>query len=70
MAYAAMFTSASRAGAPVHDHAHDQARELLGTYARLRFASGTPTAAQLREFERRVSRWRPPRRNVRGSREK
>ncbi len=66
MTYAALFTSAARAGEPVHDQAH----ELLSMYARLRFASGTPTAAQLREFEQRVSRWRTPRRNVRGSREK
>jgi protein-glutamine gamma-glutamyltransferase len=46
-----------------------QARELLHDYARLRFGSGTPSTAQLREFERRVSRWRAPRRRARGFRE-
>lgn len=46
-----------------------QARELLNIYARLRYGSGTPTAAQLRDFERRVSRWRAPRRHARASRE-
>jgi transglutaminase-like putative cysteine protease len=44
-----------------------QARELLNRYAHLRYGSNAPTAAQLRDFERRVSRWRPPRRRVRGS---
>lgn len=46
------------------------ARELLNQYARLRYGSVLPTLAQLREFERRVSRWRPPHRNVRASPEK
>ncbi len=46
-----------------------QARELLNLYAYLRYGRVTPSAAQLREFEQRVSRWRPPRRRVRGSRE-
>ena len=46
-----------------------QARELLHIYARLRYGSATPSAAQLREFERRISRWRAPRRRARGSRE-
>jgi transglutaminase-like putative cysteine protease len=49
--------------------AAQQARELLDLYARMRYGSIAPTPAQLREFERRVSRWRPPRRRVRGSRE-
>ena len=44
-----------------------QARELLSLYAHLRYGRVAPSAAQLREFERRVSRWRPPRRRVRGS---
>jgi transglutaminase-like putative cysteine protease len=44
-----------------------QARELLQDYARLRYGRDAPSAAQLREFERRISRWRPPRRSVRGS---
>jgi transglutaminase-like putative cysteine protease len=42
-----------------------QARELLQFYARLRYGSGTATQAQLRDFERRVSRWRAPRRRAR-----
>jgi transglutaminase-like putative cysteine protease len=45
-----------------------QARELLALYARLRFGSGDPSHSQLREFERRISRLRAPRRRVRGSR--
>jgi transglutaminase-like putative cysteine protease len=45
-----------------------QARELLDLYARLRFGSVDPSISQLREFERRISRWRAPRRRVRGSR--
>jgi protein-glutamine gamma-glutamyltransferase len=45
-----------------------QARELLDLYARLRFGSVDPSSSQLREFERRISRWRAPRRHVRGSR--
>jgi protein-glutamine gamma-glutamyltransferase len=44
-----------------------QARELLNLYARLRFGSSDPGSGQLREFERRVSRWRAPHRRVRGS---
>jgi transglutaminase-like putative cysteine protease len=48
-------------------HTAQQARELLNLYAGMRFGSRAPTLAQLREFERRVSRWRPPRRRVRGS---
>ncbi len=46
-----------------------QARELLHLYARLRYGSGTATAAQLRDFERRVSRWQAPRRRARAFRE-
>jgi hypothetical protein len=46
-----------------------QAAQLLHLYARLRFGSATPSAAQLRDFERRVSRWRAPRRRARASRE-
>lgn len=46
-----------------------QAQELLQLYARLRYGSGPTTAAQLREFERRVSRWRAPRRHARAFRE-
>jgi protein-glutamine gamma-glutamyltransferase len=42
-----------------------QARELLNLYARLRYGSVDPAPDQLREFERRVSRWRAPRRRVR-----
>ncbi len=49
--------------------AAQQARELLNLYARLRYGRVAPTAPQLREFERRISRWQPPRRHVRGSRE-
>ncbi len=44
-----------------------QARELLVSYARLRYGRDAPTPAQLRDFERRVSRWRPPRRRARES---
>jgi transglutaminase-like putative cysteine protease len=44
-----------------------QARELLGLYARLRYGRVAPNAAQLQEFEQRINRWRPPRRHVRGS---
>jgi transglutaminase-like putative cysteine protease len=47
-----------------------QAQELLALYTRLRYGSGTPTAAQLRDFERRVSRWRPPYQRARASRGK
>jgi hypothetical protein len=53
---------------PVGPEATTQARELLKLYARLRFGSEAPTAQQLRSFEQEVSRWRPPHRNVRGSR--
>jgi protein-glutamine gamma-glutamyltransferase len=60
LAYAA---SLHGAGAPTA-----QARELLALYARLRFGSVDPSSSQLREFERRISRWRAPRRHVRGSR--
>jgi protein-glutamine gamma-glutamyltransferase len=42
-------------------------RELIEQYARLRFGSGAVTPVQLQDFEQRVSRWRPPRRRVRGS---
>ena len=59
LAYAAALGGASEAAA--------QARELLRLYTQLRFGSVAPTAAQLREFERRISRWRPPRRRARGS---
>ncbi len=45
----------------------EQARELLRRYATLRFGRAAPTGAELKDFERRVSRWRPPRRHVRGS---
>jgi len=45
-----------------------QARELLDLYARLRFGSVEPSSSQLGDFERRISRWRAPRRRVRGSR--
>jgi hypothetical protein len=55
---------------PVGPEATTQARELLKLYARLRFGSQAPTAQQLRAFEKEVSRWRPPHRNVRGSRER
>jgi hypothetical protein len=44
-----------------------QARELLQQYAQLRYGRHAPTVADLRDFERRVSRWRPPPRRVRGS---
>jgi len=44
-----------------------QARELLDLYARLRFGTERPDSAQLRDFEHRISRWRSPRRRVRGS---
>jgi protein-glutamine gamma-glutamyltransferase len=60
LAYAASFR--------VGTEAATQARELLTLYARLRFGRQPPTAQELREFEREVSRWRPPRRRVRGSR--
>jgi protein-glutamine gamma-glutamyltransferase len=46
-----------------------QARELLHLYAHLRYGSATPSPAQLRDFERRVSRWRAPGRRARASRE-
>jgi len=58
LAYAAALAGAAAPGA--------QARALLHDYARLRFGSDAPSAAQLRDFERRVRRWRPPRRRVRG----
>ncbi|HEV2703284.1 MAG TPA: DUF3488 and transglutaminase-like domain-containing protein [Steroidobacteraceae bacterium] len=60
LAYAATFH--------VGTEAATQARELLNLYAHLRFGRQAPTWQQLREFEREVSRWRPPRRHVRGSR--
>jgi transglutaminase-like putative cysteine protease len=44
-----------------------QARDLLSRYAHLRYGNVAPTAAQLRQFERQVNRWQPPRRRVRGS---
>src|SRR5665213_1301777 len=44
-----------------------QARELLDRYASLRYGPVAPTPAQVRDFERRVSRWRPPRRRVHAS---
>lgn len=59
LAYAACVGGSSQPAA--------QARELLENYARLRYGRNTPTTAEVREFERRVSRWRPPRRRVRGS---
>jgi hypothetical protein len=59
LAYAASFR--------VGTEAATQARELLTLYARLRFGRQPPTPQQLREFEREVSRWRPPRRRARGS---
>ncbi len=59
LAYAATIRGSSQPAA--------QARELLGIYSRLRFGSVAPTATQLRDFERRISRWRPPRRRVHGS---
>jgi transglutaminase-like putative cysteine protease len=46
-----------------------QARELLHIYARLRYGAGAASAAQLRDFERRVSRWRAPGRRARAFRE-
>jgi protein-glutamine gamma-glutamyltransferase len=59
LAYAAALRGASEPTA--------QARELLSLYARLRYGSVDPDLGQLREFERRVSRWRAPRRRARGS---
>ena len=59
LAYAAQFAGDGQPAA--------QARELLRDYAGLRFGSPAPTAARLRDFERRVRRWRPSRRRVRGS---
>jgi protein-glutamine gamma-glutamyltransferase len=59
MAYAASLQDASEAAT--------QARELLEDYARLRYGPTAPSVTQLREFEQRISRWRPPHRNVRGS---
>ena len=56
------------AAIPVGSEWATQARELLASYARLRFGREAPGPRQLREFEREVSRWRPPRRSVRGSR--
>ena len=61
LAYAATLGGSSEPAA--------QARELLHLYAQLRYGSDTPSAAQLREFERRVSRWRAPRPRARASRE-
>ncbi len=46
----------------------EQARELLRRYSQMRFGRIDPTAAQLRDFERLVSRWRPPSRRARASR--
>ncbi|HEY6453894.1 MAG TPA: DUF3488 and transglutaminase-like domain-containing protein [Steroidobacteraceae bacterium] len=46
-----------------------QARELLHLYARLRYGSNPASAAQLREFERRVTRWHAPPRRARASHE-
>ena len=48
-------------------HSAQRARDLLSHYAHMRYGKLAPTAAQLREFERQVSRWQPPRRHVRGS---
>jgi hypothetical protein len=59
LAYAALLAGRSESVA--------QARELLDSYARLRYGRVAPTPSQLREFERRVSRWRPPRRRARES---
>ena len=59
LAYAASLPAASEPAT--------QARELLNLYARLRYGSADPGIEQLREFERRVSRWRGPRRRVRAS---
>jgi protein-glutamine gamma-glutamyltransferase len=56
------------AAIPVGSESATQARELLTLYARLRFGRAAPDSRQLRRFEREVSRWRPPRRSVRGSR--
>jgi transglutaminase-like putative cysteine protease len=56
------------AAIPVGSEWATQARELLMLYARLRFGRLEPSSQQLREFEREVSRWRAPRRSVRGSR--
>ena len=61
LAYAATIDGAS--------HPARQARDLLSRYAHLRYGKVTPTPAQLREFERRINRWRPPRRRVRESHE-
>jgi transglutaminase-like putative cysteine protease len=61
LAYAATLDDAAEPAA--------QARELLYVYARLRYGSGTPSTAQLREFEQRINRWRAPRRRARGSHE-
>ncbi|HTY92269.1 MAG TPA: DUF3488 and DUF4129 domain-containing transglutaminase family protein [Steroidobacteraceae bacterium] len=58
LAYAAAFSGTS--------DPQIRARELLRLYAHLRFGGISPTVAQVREFERRVSRWPPPRR-ARGS---
>jgi protein-glutamine gamma-glutamyltransferase len=66
LTYAALFSGA----ATTSPGPRAQAAELLNIYARLRYGSVAPTAAQLREFERRVNRWQPPRRSVRESRGK
>ncbi|HTV79448.1 MAG TPA: DUF3488 and transglutaminase-like domain-containing protein [Steroidobacteraceae bacterium] len=44
-----------------------RARELLAQYAQLRYGSDAPDSGAVRAFERRVSRWRAPRRRARGS---
>lgn len=56
------------AAIPVGPEWATQARELLTLYSRLRFGRHEPSPRQLRQFEREVSRWRAPRRSVRGSR--
>jgi protein-glutamine gamma-glutamyltransferase len=55
------------AAIPVGPEWATQARELLALYARLRYGREAPDPWQLRAFESEVSRWRPPRRSVRGS---
>jgi protein-glutamine gamma-glutamyltransferase len=65
LAYAAALGAASAKPAP---EALATAGELLRRYAQLRFGRASPTREQLKEFERSVSRWRPPRRRARGSR--
>ncbi len=66
LAYAASL-GASLGVSPGGSAAQMQARELLENYACLRYGPDAPTAATLRDFERRVSCWRPPRRSVRES---